>query len=480
MKLIFEHSRPGRRGYTLPPSDVPEKKPEDYIPAGCLRRDELELPEVGELDIVRHYTNVSARNVGVDTVFYPLGSCTMKYNPKINEVAAALPHFTRLHPYQPEGSSQGILEVMYNLQEYFKEISGMDAVSLQPAAGAHGELAALLVMKAFLDENRGRRTKVLIPDSAHGTNPASSIYAGFETVQIKSNDRGLVDLEDLKKHTDETTAVLMLTNPNTLGLFEDQVQEIARILHDEGALLYVDGANLNAIMGITRPADFGADALHFNLHKTYATPHGGGGPGSGPIGVVKDLADYLPAPVVVKEGGKLRLNYDIPKSIGRVRSFYGNVGVMVKAYAYLRMLGREGVPKVSQHAVLNANYLAARLKKHFWLPYDRICMHECVFSGNRQKKHGVKTLDIAKRLLDLGFHPPTIYFPLIVSEAIMTEPTENESKETLDAFADAMIQIAREAEESPDVVTSAPQNMPVKRLDEAKAVKEPCLRWNPE
>ena len=480
MKLIFEHSRSGRRGYTLPSPDVPEKKPEDHIPADRLRSDAPGLPEVGEPDIVRHYTNMSRMNVGVDTVFYPLGSCTMKYNPKVNEAAAANPRLANLHPYQPEDSVQGILEIMYNLQEYLKEISGMHAVSLQPAAGAHGELTSLLVMKAFLDENRGHRTKVLIPDSAHGTNPASSIFAGFKTVQVKSNDRGLVDLEDLKKHTDEATAVLMLTNPNTLGLFDDQVQEIAGILHDAGALLYVDGANLNAIMGITRPADFGADAMHFNLHKTFSTPHGGGGPGGGPIGVVKELADYLPAPIVVKNGEKYRLNYDIPKSIGRVRSFYGNIDVAVKAYAYLRMLGREGVPKVSQHAVLNANYLAARLKKYFRLPYDRVCMHECVFSGNWQKKHGVKTVDIAKRLLDLGFHPPTVYFPLIVPEAIMTEPTENESKETLDAFSEAMIQIAKEAEENPEKVTGAPQNTPVKRLNEVKAAKEPCIRWKPE
>jgi len=355
----------------------------------------------------------------------------------------------------------------------------MSAVSLQPAAGAHGELTSLLVMKAYLDDKRPGRMKVLIPDSAHGTNPSSSIFAGFETVQVKSNERGLVDLEDLKKHVDENTAVLMLTNPNTLGLFDDQVQEIARILHAKGALLYLDGANLNAIMGVARAADFGVDAMHFNLHKSFSTPHGGGGPGSGPIGVVKELAPYLPAPVVARNGDKFYLDYNIPKSIGRCRSFYGNIGVIIRAYVYLRMLGREGVPRVAHHAVLNANYLAARLKKHFLLPYDRICMHECVFSGNWQKKYGVKTLDIAKRLLDMGFHPPTVYFPLIVQEAIMIEPTENESKETLDAFADAMIQIAKEAQENPQLVTSAPQNMPVKRLDEVKAAKEPYIRWKP-
>jgi glycine dehydrogenase subunit 2 len=479
MKLIFEHSRTGRRGFTLPPSDVPERKAQDAIPAELLRKDELELPEVGELDIVRHYTNLSRRNVGVDTVFYPLGSCTMKYSPKVNETAAANPRFTNLHPYQPDDLAQGMLEMLYNTQEYLKEISGMSAVSLQPAAGAHGELTSLLVMKAFLDDKRPGRMKVLIPDSAHGTNPSSSIFAGFETVQVKSNERGLVDLEDLEKNVDEKTAALMLTNPNTLGLFDDQVQKIAEILHEKGALLYLDGANLNAIMGIARPADFGVDAMHFNLHKSFSTPHGGGGPGSGPVGVVKELAPYLPVPVVAKKGDKFCLDYSIPKSIGRCRSFYGNVGVIVRAYVYLRMLGKEGIPRVAHHAVINANYLAARLKKYFLLPYDRLCMHECVFSGNWQKKYGVKTLDIAKRLLDLGFHPPTVYFPLIVPEAIMIEPTENESKETLDAFADAMIQIAKEAQENPQLVTSAPQTTPVKRLDEVKAAKEPYVRWRP-
>jgi len=479
MKLIFEHSRTGRRGYTLPVSDVPERKAHEAIPAEYLRKGEMDLPEVGELDIVRHYTNLSRLNVGVDTVFYPLGSCTMKYSPKVNEAVAANPRFAHLHPYQPEESAQGMLEMMYNVQEYLKEISGMSAVSLQPCAGAHGELTALLVMKAYLDDKKPGRMKVLIPDSAHGTNPSSGIFAGFETVQVKSNERGLVDLEDLKKHVDENTAVLMLTNPNTLGLFDDQVQEIARILHAKGALLYLDGANLNAIMGVCKPADFGVDAMHFNLHKSFSTPHGGGGPGSGPIGVVKELAPYLPAPVVAKKDDKFFLDYNIPKSIGRCRSFYGNIGVVLRAYVYLRMLGKDGVPRVAHHAVLNANYVAARLKKHFLLPHDRICMHECVFSGNWQKKYGVKTLDIAKRLLDMGYHPPTVYFPLIVQEAIMIEPTENESKETLDAFADAMIQIAKEAQENPQLVTSAPQTTPVKRLDEVKAAKEPYIRWRP-
>jgi len=479
-KLIFEHSRPDRQGHTLPASDVPTRSFAEYIPGGLLRKKPAELPEVGELDIVRHYTGLSRLNVGIDTVFYPLGSCTMKYNPRVNEVVSANPGFADLHPYQKEEDVQGMLQIMYELQEFLKEISGMSAVSLMPAAGAHGEWASLMLMKAFLDKNRGGRTTVLIPDSAHGTNPASSIYAGFRTVEVKSNDRGLVDLDDLKQKTDDHTAVLMLTNPNTLGLFEDRVTEIAKILHDKGALLYIDGANLNAIMGITRPRDFGADVLHFNLHKTFSTPHGGGGPGSGPIGVSEDLADFLPAPVTGKKDGRYFLNYDIPHSIGRVKSFFGNVAVMVRAYAYIKMLGAKGLKRVSENAVLNANYLAARLKKDFLLPHDRICMHEFVLSGSRQKKHGVATKDIAKRLLDMGFHPPTVYFPLIIPEAIMCEPTESESRETLDAFVEAMLQIAQEARDNPDIVLNAPQKMPVKRLDEVKAVKEPHIRWKPE
>ena len=430
--------------------------------------------------MLRHFTNLSRRNIGVDTLFYPLGSCTMKYNPRVNEVAAGHPRLADLHPYQDERDTQGMMKMMYELQEDLKEISGMHAVTLMPAAGAHGEWTALMVVKAFLDKNRPGRTKVLIPDSAHGTNPASSISAGFTTVEVKSNDKGLVDLDDLRKKVDDKTAILMLTNPNTLGIFDTQVVEIAKILHEKGALLYVDGANLNAIMGITRPHDFGADVMHFNLHKTFSTPHGGGGPGSGPIGVSKELADFLPTPTFGRDGDNYFLNYDIPHSIGRVKAFYGNIGVCVRAYAYLRMLGPKGVRRVAENAVLNANYLAARLKKDYLLPYDQICMHEFVLSGNWQKKYGVATKDIAKRLLDLGFHPPTVYFPLIVAEAIMCEPTENESKETLDSFVDAMLQIAKEAKECPEKVLSAPQTTPVKRLDEVKAVKEPYIRWKAE
>ena len=479
-KLIFEHSRAGRCGQTLPAPDVPTKSADQLLPAGMLRKKQANLPEVGELDVLRHFTNLSRRNIGVDTLFYPLGSCTMKYNPRVNEVAAAHPRLTDIHPYQDETDSQGMMKMMYEVQEDLKAISGMDAVTLMPAAGAHGEWTALMVVKAFLDKNRPGRTKVLIPDSAHGTNPASSISAGFTTVEVKSNDKGLVDLDDLRKKVDDKTAILMLTNPNTLGIFDTQVVEIAKILHDNGALLYIDGANLNAIMGVTRPHDFGADVMHFNLHKTFSTPHGGGGPGSGPIGVSKELADFLPTPTFGKDGDRYFLNYDIPHSIGRVKSFYGNIGVCIRAYAYLRMLGPDGVRRVAENAVLNANYLAARLKKDFLLPYDQICMHEFVLSGNWQKKDGVTTKDIAKRLLDMGFHPPTVYFPLIVAEAIMCEPTENESKETLDAFVDAMLQIAKEAKECPEKVTSAPQTTPVKRLDEVKAVKEPYIRWKAE
>ncbi len=479
-KLIFEHSRAGRCGQTLPAPDVPTKSADTYLPEGMLRKKKANLPEVGELDVLRHFTNLSRRNIGVDTLFYPLGSCTMKHNPRVNEVAAAHPRLTDLHPYQDEQDTQGMMQMMYELQEDLKEISGMHEVTLMPAAGAHGEWTALMVVKAFLDKNRPGRTTVLIPDSAHGTNPASSISAGFKTVEVKSNEKGLVDLEDLRKKVDDTTAILMLTNPNTLGIFDTQVVEIAKILHDNGALLYIDGANLNAIMGITRPHDFGADVMHFNLHKTFSTPHGGGGPGSGPIGVSKELADFLPTPIFGKDGDRYFLNYNMAHSIGRVKSFYGNIGVCIRAYAYLRTLGPKGVRRVAENAVLNANYLSTRLKKDYFLPYDQICMHEFVLSGNWQKKDGVTTKDIAKRLLDLGFHPPTVYFPLIVSEAIMCEPTENESKETLDSFVDAMLQIAKEAKECPEKVTSAPQTTPVKRLDEVKAVKEPYIRWKAE
>lgn len=476
MPLIFERSKPGRVAYSLPEPDVPEASVTACIPAHLLRRVPAELPEVSEPDLIRHYTELSRRNHGIDNGFYPLGSCTMKYNPKVNEDVARLPGFAHVHPLQPEEMVQGALELMWHLQEYLAEITGMDAVTLQPAAGAHGEWTGLMMIRAYHEARGEKRTKVIVPDSAHGTNPASATVAGMQTVTIPSDARGLVDLEALKRAVDENTAALMLTNPNTLGLFEEDILEIAKIVHDVGGLLYYDGANANAILGIARPGDMGFDVVHLNLHKTFTTPHGGGGPGAGPVGVKKDLIPFLPVPVV-KEGDRYRLDYDRPQSIGRVKGFYGNFGMLVRAYAYIRTMGPEGLRQVSECAVLNANYLMRRLAPYFDLPYDRHCKHEFVLSGRRQKKLGVRTLDMAKRLLDFGFHPPTIYFPLIVDECLMIEPTETEAKETLDAFADAMIQIAKEAEENPDLVLNAPHTTVVKRLDEVTAARKPILRW---
>ena len=477
-ELIFEKSREGREGFSLPELDVPAKRIEDMLPAGCLRRSRPALPELSEVDIVRHFVNLSHKNVGVDTHFYPLGSCTMKYNPKINETLASLPGMLKVHPYQPEEFSQGILELMYLLGEYLKEISGMAGVSLQPAAGAHGELAGVLIMRAYHLDRGERRTRILIPDSAHGTNPASTAICGFEPVEIKSDSRGNVDIDDLRSRCDSSTVGLMLTIPSTLGLFDEGLPEIAEILHSRGALLYMDGANLNAVMGIMRPGDAGVDLMHFNLHKTFSTPHGMGGPGAGPVAVARHLADFLPVPLVRRTGRGYSLDYGVPRTIGKVKSFYGNVSVMVKAFCYILSLGARGVRRVSQMAVLNANYLMERLKKHYFLKYDRRCMHEFVISARRQlKEHGVRAMDISKRLLDLGFHPPTNYFPLIVDEALMIEPTENESRETLDAFADALVQIAAEAKKDPELLHRAPRTTPVGRLDEVRAVKEPVLRY---
>lgn len=465
-------------GCTLPSCDVPERAISQIIPDRFIRKNAPSLPEVSEVTLTRHYTNLSQKNTGVDTAFYPLGSCTMKYNPKINETLAALSGFTKLHPYQPEETVQGMLAILYEFGEILKEIAGMKGISLQPAAGAHGEFAGLKIIRAAIRSRGEDRTNVLIPDSAHGTNPASVAFCGLKPVEIKSNKMGDVDLDDLRKKTDHNTAALMLTIPSTLGLFDPGLKDIADILHERGAYLYMDGANLNSIMGIVRPGEVGVDVIHYNLHKTFSTPHGGGGPGSGPIAVTAELEPFLPIPVICKHNGRYRLDYDRPKSIGRIKGFYGNVGVVIKAYVYVRMLGSKGLREVSRAAVLNANYLLARLKQHYRVPYDRFCMHECVLTGEWQlKKYGVRTLDIAKRLLDLGFHPPTIYFPLIVQETLMIEPTETESKETLDAFADAMIQIARECEENPEIVKQSPQKMPVKRLDEVAAAKNPVLRW---
>jgi len=476
--MIFEKSRPGRVAYSLPDLDVPEEPIEKKIPSYLIRT-ELNLPELSEVDVVRHFTNLSRKNFGVDSGFYPLGSCTMKYNPKVNEEIAKLAGFTDIHPYQPAEEVQGALELLYNFEKYLCAIFGYDAFTFQPAAGAHGELTALLMIKAYHGA-QGQRNKIIIPDSSHGTNPASASMVGYQTVVVKSDARGNIDVDELKKVVGSDTAGLMLTNPNTLGLFDEHILEVAEIIHKAGGLLYYDGANANATLGICRPADLGFDVAHFNLHKTFATPHGCGGPGSGPVGVNKKLEPFLPVPRVTKSANRYQLTADcFPKSIGKVHSFYGNINVIIKAYAYLLSLGGKGLCEVSENAVLNANYMMKKLKDHYFLKYDRTCQHEFVISAKWQKeKYGVKALDIAKRLLDYGFHPPTVYFPLIVEEALMIEPTETESKETLDAFCDAMIAIAKECETNPDLVKNAPHTTPVKRLDEAKAARELKLKFN--
>lgn len=479
MPLIYEISSPGRKAYSLPELDVPAVNLEEALPAGMRRQAPPPLPEVSEIQVVRHFTQLSRRNHGVDSGFYPLGSCTMKYNPKVMEDAASLPGFTELHPYQPEETVQGALSLMWHLERYLCEITGMDYFTLQPAAGAHGELTGLMLIRAY-HEHRGegeRRRKVIVPDSAHGTNPASAAVCGFEVVEVPSNERGGVDVAKLRSLVNEETAALMLTNPNTLGLFEENILEIAEIVHGAGGLLYYDGANANAILGFARPGDMGFDVVHLNLHKTFATPHGGGGPGAGPVGVKEKLAPFLPVPRVEKEGERFHLREDAPLSIGRVKGFYGNFLVCVKAYAYIRAMGPDGLRRVSEHAVLNANYLLKKLAPYFEVPYPRTCMHEFVLSGKRQKARGVHTLDMAKSLLDYGFHAPTIYFPLIVEEAIMIEPTETETKETLDEFARALIEIAQKAETDPEYLKGAPYTLPVGRLDEAGAARHPDLRW---
>jgi len=476
--LIFELSVPGRSTNLLPECDVDETEISEMIPLSFLREGEIDLPELGEVDVVRHFTHLSQKNYGVDSGFYPLGSCTMKYNPKINEEVSKLDGFMKVHPYQPEKTVQGCLELLYKTDKFLSEITGMDRFSLQPAAGAHGEMAGLMIIKAYHEHNGDyKRTKIIVPDSAHGTNPASAAAVGFNVVEVKSNDRGGIDIDALKDLMDDEIAGLMLTNPNTLGLFDENIDIIAQIVHEAGGLLYYDGANANAIIGISRPGDMGFDVVHLNLHKTFSTPHGGGGPGSGPVGVKRQLVPFLPKPVVEYDNGRYYFDYDRPLSIGKIKSFYGNFLVVVKAYAYILSLGAEGLKKVSEAAVLNANYIKEKLKKYFHLPYDRTCMHEVVFSGQWQKEYGVSTLDIAKRLLDFGYHPPTIYFPLIVREAFMVEPTETESKETLDEFINTMIEIANEAEKEPEKLHNAPLNTPVQRLDEAKAARSPVLKY---
>ncbi|OXM87455.1 aminomethyl-transferring glycine dehydrogenase subunit GcvPB [Paenibacillus rigui] len=474
--LIFELSQPGRVAYSLPECDVPETDPLETIPAHLLRSVPAQLPEVYEVDVIRHYTELSRRNFGVDNGFYPLGSCTMKYNPKINEDTARFPGFAAIHPYQPESSVQGALELMFTLQNDLAALTGMDEVTLQPAAGAHGEWTGLMMIRAYHESRGEQRTQVIVPDSSHGTNPASATAAGFRTLTIPSNERGLVDLEALREAVGPQTAALMLTNPSTLGLFEEHIVEIAAIVHEAGGLLYYDGANSNAIMGITRPGDMGFDVVHLNLHKTMSTPHGGGGPGSGPVGVKTKLIPFLPKPVAAKRSdGTFYLDYERPHSIGRVKAYYGNFGILVRAYTYIRTYGPEGLRQVSECAVLNANYMMHRLAPYFELPYPGVCKHEFVMSGRSLKKYGVRTLDLAKRLLDFGYHPPTIYFPLNVEECIMIEPTETESKETLDAFIDTMIRIVKEAETDPGLLLNAPHGTAVRRLDETTAARKPVL-----
>lgn len=478
--LIFELSKPGRVASNLPALDVPDVDVDALIPAGFRRETPAELPEVSELQLMRHYTELSNRNHGLDSGFYPLGSCTMKYNPKVNEDVARFPGFSHIHPYQSEETVQGALQLLYELQEDLAEITGMDAVTLQPAAGAHGEWTGLMLIRAYHASRGEQRTKVIVPDSAHGTNPASAAVAGFDIVTVASNEEGYVDIESLREVAGPDTAALMLTNPNTLGIFEKDILEITKIVHEAGGLVYYDGANANAILGKVRPGDMGFDVVHLNLHKTFSTPHGGGGPGSGPVGVKQGLVPFLPVPVIVKEGDTYGLETNRPQSIGQVKAYYGNFGVNVRAYAYIRTMGPEGLRLVSEYAVLNANYMMKQLEPYYDAPCPQICKHEFVLSGRRQKKQGVRTLDIAKRLLDFGYHPPTIYFPLIVEECLMIEPTETESKETLDEFINVMIQIAKEAEETPEVVQNAPHNTVVSRLDEVMAARKPVLRYTKE
>ncbi len=500
-QTIFDLSRPGRRASAAPACDVPARDIDDLIPSDRQRREPARLPEVAEIDLVRHYTHLSTLNYGVDTGPYPLGSCTMKYNPRINERACSLEGFRGLHPYQSEEHVQGALLLMKRLENWLAEIAGLRAATLQPAAGAHGELTGLLLMRAYHDAQGRSPGTVIIPDSAHGTNPASVVLAGYKVLAIQSDERGGVDIGALRAMVDDDIAGLMLTNPNTLGLFDPNIVEIARLVHEAGGLLYYDGANANAVLGRSRPGDMGFDIVHFNAHKTFSTPHGGGGPGAGPVAVRDILEPFLPIPVIVgeagdaeaglgdsgavpadsgagdpAEAGRLRFDWDRPQSIGRMRTFYGNFGVLVRAYAYIRGLGAEGLKRVSDMAVLNANYLLEGMREFFDVPYDRRCMHEFVVSGEPLREHGVKTLDVAKRLLDYGVHPPTIYFPLIVPEALMVEPTETESRESLDRIIEIMRTVVEEARTQPELLLEAPHSTPVRRLDEVRAVRKPVLR----
>jgi glycine dehydrogenase subunit 2 len=476
--LIFDRGHTGEQGYSLPEWEGGEEAALKALPSHLVR-DEVEgLPQVSEIEVVRHFTRLSQWNFSIDSGFYPLGSCTMKYNPRMNEAGAALPEFATAHPYQGEEFSQGALRIMWELQQYLGEVSGLPAVTLQPAAGAHGEMTGMFMIRAWHgDRGRPRRT-VIIPDSAHGTNPASIVFCGWDVREVKSDAEGLIDPAEVEKAMDKDVAALMLTNPNTLGLFEEHVRAVADIVHAKGGLVYMDGANLNAMMGVTRPAEMGVDVMHFNLHKTFSTPHGGGGPGAGPVAATAELEKYLPVPRIVRKGEKFLLRERSRKSIGRVKAFFGNFGVLLKAWIYIRSVGPEGLREVSETAVLNANYIREKLHHAFDVPYDRICMHECVFSDRRQRER-VSTLDIVKRLIDYGIHPPTIYFPLIVKGAIMVEPTETESRQTLDRFVEAMLAIDEEAREHPDQLREAPVRPKVGRLNEAKAARQPDLRWHP-
>ncbi len=486
--LIFERSVPGRRGYRLPPSDVPERSLHDLIPEEQVRRQSPRLPEVSELDVVRHYTRLSQLNFSVDTHFYPLGSCTMKYNPKLNDRIASWSRFAQMHPLHPASCSQGLLRVLYELEQLLCEITGMAAFTLQPAAGAQGELTGLKIIRAYHRAKRlpaaasvaGRaRSTILIPDSAHGTNPASAALSGFQVVALKSNAQGLIDVAELGRHLSTDVAALMLTNPNTLGLFERDILAITALCHEHGALVYLDGANMNALLGIAKPGEMGVDLLQLNLHKTFSTPHGGGGPGAGPVGVARHLEEFLPVPRVRRTRSRYVWDERGKRSIGRVHAFYGNVGVLVRAYVYIRTLGQAGLEQASRAAIINANYLKAKLAGTFPVAFPGHCLHEFVATLKSLKAVGVTAWDAAKRLLDYGFYAPTVYFPLIVDEAFMIEPTETESKETLDAFAAALQQIAGEARTNPEMVRQAPHRLPVGRVDDVKAAREPNVRWTP-
>lgn len=478
-KVIFELSSEGKVGYRLPALDVDDFDLETVIPKAMLRQEDAFLPQVSEVDVVRHYMALSNKNYCVDKGFYPLGSCTMKYNPKINENMAALSGFSNIHPKQNIDQVQGALELMYDLERRLCEITGMDDFTLQPAAGAHGEFTGLLLIKAYHESrNDFKRTKIIIPDSAHGTNPASAAVAGFEVVEIKSDENGLVSLEALKNVLSDEIAGLMLTNPNTLGLFEKEIMDIGDLVHKAGGLLYYDGANLNAIMGKTRPGDMGFDVCHLNLHKTFSTPHGGGGPGAGPVGVCKRLTKFLPIPIIEKQADKYLFCEDRPESIGKIRSFYGNFGVLVRAYTYILTMGSEGLKSASENAVLNANYIKEALKDYYKIAVDTVCKHEVIFAGLKNNPNHVQTLDVAKRLIDYGVHPPTVYFPLIVENAMMIEPTESESLESIDEFIEIMKKIAIEAKENPELLHQAPQETPIGRLDQVKAARTPVLKWS--